>query len=342
MIEMTAEQRARVHPFRGETSPLPDADEGARRLRDWWTRPELFAPFCKRDYWTRGLAHAPPELAAWTRSAISLLEDPTLPAAEPEVEAVLMWMLDYWSRRDLASVGQGGSIDRYYPVDAWFVRRWMGRGVEFALDVLAAFGRFEIDGSRSGQPATHTLSIKRRDGNAWWCLEVGDLGVCHELRRAAAGAKPDGAGRVREGAPLWLRAAIAFVFPDEPYWEADLADAQPKQKSKTPKLGPATWGLVTTRIDEASIPPVLASMAKDDQPFATDTALYGYTLVHRLGDGAAPHLLGYLASVRGAYAKEWFAEALALTETSETRAFFESKVKDKAIGKIARAYLGRR
>ena len=341
MLPWTDEQRAKVHPFRGEQMPLPDDDEGVRRLVDFWTQREGVGDVTQMTFWTRGVEYAG-TYAERLRAAIDIFDNPDSPAKDPDVEACMLVMLDYWSRRSIViKRAQGGANDRYGPVDAWFVRRWLAVGLPFALHVLAAFPRLDVDMSRAGQAETHTLVIKARDGDPkWWCLEVGHLGLLHVLRRAAAIATDYAAGvaeavRIRENAPLFLRAGLAFVFPDEPFWQHDARDAAPKKKGR---YAPESWGLVTTRIDEATIPAILDSMARDGQPFVTDTALYGYTLVHRFGDEAAKHLLAYLSVVRDAYGKEHFARALALTDTKETREFFAANIKHKTLGKIAKAY----
>jgi hypothetical protein len=336
MKPMSEAQRARVHPMRGESAPMPDADEGARRLALFWRAPMQGTKGTMLDTWKQGIAHA----VAQQRAAIAAFES-NAPAKDPAVEAVMLWMLDYWSRRGLViKEAQGGANDRYYPVDAWFVRRWMAVGLPFALRVIAAFTKLDAGVDTT---AGHAQFIKPRDGEAkWWCLEVGHLGLLHILRRAAVIAPDYAAGvaeatRLREQAPLFLRAALAFVFPDEPFWQTDLRVATPTKKGA--RVSPEAWGLITTAIDPDTLPPIIDSMARDGQPFATDTALYSYTLVKRLGDAAAPHLIAYLGIVKGEWAKETAGDALALTETAETAAFFQSKLKDKALGKLAQAYV---
>lgn len=203
----------------------------------------------------------------------------------------MLAILDYGHRKGIIiKEAQGGANDRYYPVDAWFVTRWLAAGgVAFALRVLAAFA-----------------------ARGWPCLADGHLGIFHVLRKAIAVATDDArdeAARIRADAPLPLRAALAFAYPDEPWALDDLRAATPKRKNA--RLGPETWALATTRIDEAHLPPILDSMARDAWPFVTDTALYGYTLAHRLGPAAAPHLERYLRLTKDAYAKEHFRHALA-------------------------------
>jgi hypothetical protein len=341
MKSMSEAQHARVHPMRGESAPMPDADQGARRLALFWKAPQQGTKGTLLDTWKHGVAHTAEPHAAKLRAAIEAFETGA-PAKDPDVEAVMLWMLDYWSRRGMViKEAQGGANDRYYPVDAWFVRRWMAAGLPFALRVLAAFPKLDIDVTSTSTEYAH--AIKPRAGEAkWWCLEVGHLGLLHVLRRAAVIAPDYAAGvaeatRLREQAPLFLRAALAFVFPDEPFWQTDLRVATPTKKGA--RVSPEAWGLVTTAIDPDTLPPIIDSMARDGQPFATDTALYGYTLVKRLGDAAAPHLIAYLGFVKGEWAKETAGDALALTETAETAAFFQSKLKDKSLGKLAKAYV---
>jgi hypothetical protein len=263
---------ARIHPFRGEAAPLPDAATGERYLKAFWM-----------------VEHT--RHAAADRAVVEGFE--TLgPAREVAVEAAMLTILDYSNRRGLViKEAQGGANDRYYPVDAWFITRWLAAGgVGFALRVLAAVP-------------------------AWACLEVGHLGIFHVLRKVIAVADDDArdeALRIRADAPLFLRAALAFAYPDEPWAADDLRAAAPKRK--TAHLGPVTWSLATTHIDEALLPAILDSMARDKWPFVTDTALYGYTLVHRLGPAAAPHLHRYLGATKDRYAKEHFRAALALVE----------------------------
>jgi hypothetical protein len=342
MKPMSAAQLARVHPMRGESAPMPDADEGARRLALLWQAPQQGSKGTMLDTWKQGIEHAADPHAAHMRDAIEAFENQA-PAKDPAVEAVMLWMLDYWSRRGLViKEAQGGANDRYYPVDAWFVRRWLAAGgIPFALRVLEAFPKLDFDVTSTAKTYAH--SIKARAGELkWWCLEVGHLGLCHVLRRAIAIA-PDytkgvaEAERIRERAPLFMRGALAFAFPDEPFCKTDVRVATPTKKGA--RVSPEAWGLVTTSIEADQLAPILDSMARDGQPFATDTALYGYTLVKRLGDEAVPHLIAYLSIVKGEYPKEHFGEALALTETPETAAFFESKAKDKVFGKLAKAYV---
>lgn len=343
MIAMTDAQQARVHPFRGEAAPMPDADAGARWVSLFWKVTTFGTQVTQLDYWKRGVAHAPAPFGDRMRAAIESFEG-LAPARDPEIEAVMLAMLDYWSRRGMnIKEAQGGGNDRYFPIDAWFIWRWLAAGgLPFALRVLETFPRVDIDASRAGAPDTHALAITPRDGSRWWCLEVGHLGIFQVLRRVIATSNDYAAGvaeaaRIRAQAPLFLRAALAFAFPDEPWWQADLRDATPKKKGA--RLPAEAWGLATTRVEEAAIAPILDSMARDSQPFATDTAHYGYTLVKRFGDGAAKHLLAYLAVVKDWWAKEQFGDALALTETAETKAFFASKLKDRTLGKLAKAYV---
>lgn len=254
-----------------------------------------------------------------------------------------MAILGYATRTGIVlREAQGGSNDRYSPIDAWFVRRWLAAGgTTFALRTLAAFPRLDI--ARLGSTAADLALVPRvRDADAWPCLDIGHLGVFAVLRRALA-TREDVAGlgearAIRATASLPLRCALAFTFPDEPFWEEDLRAATPVKRARLPAV---TWGLATTRVDEAAIAAILDSMARDPQPFVTDTALYGYTLVERFRDAAAPYLLAYLAVVKDAWARERMAGALALTQTEETRAFFASKVKDRTLGTIAKAYLAR-
>jgi len=330
----------RVHPFRGESAPMPDADEGALRV-ERWRRSKLFKNL---EAWERGVGHASPPYDAMMQSAIDTLAS-CGPASDPHVEAVMLHMLDYSTRRGMMDE-QGGDNDRYYPVDAWFIRRWRAAGGNaFALRVLAAFpalGIEQLPAARTHSPPT----IKESELYDWRSVREGHLGIFHVLRRAIATSDDYNtalteAVRIRDANPpmLFLRAAIAFAFPDEPFWQDDLRDAQAKVKPKKP-LPSQAWGLVTTRIDQAAIPAILSSMAKEDEkPFATDTAGYGFTLVHRFGDGAAQYLIDYLKTMKEMYAKESFAGALALTKAPEARAFFETKLKDRDIGKIAKAYL---
>ncbi|MDQ3339519.1 MAG: hypothetical protein M4D80_30510 [Myxococcota bacterium] len=342
MKSMSPAQAARVHPMRGESAPMPDADAGGRRLALFLNSPLPGTKGTMLDTWKHGIEHAEASHAAHMRAAIETFENQA-PAKDPAVEAVMLWMLDYWSRRGLViKDAQGGGNDRYYPVDAWFVRRWQAAGgIPFALRVLEAFPK--LDFGVDTTPKAHAQFIKPRAGELkWWCLEVGHLGLLHVLRRAIAIAPDYAKGvaeaeRVREQAPLFMRGALAFAFPDEPFCKTDLRFATPTKKGA--RVSPEAWGLVTTSIDADQLAPILDSMARDSQPFATDTALYGYTLVKRLGDEAAPHLISYLSIVKGEYPKEHFGEALALTETPETAAFFASKAKDKVFGKLAKAYV---
>ena len=331
MKPMSEAQRARVHPMRGETAAMPDADQGARRLAVFWKTPQQGTTML--DTWKQGIAQG----GALQRAAIEAFESGA-PAKDPEVEAVMLWMLDYWSRRGLViKEAQGSANERYYPVDAWFVRRWLAVGVPFALRVIAQFPKLDVESTANRH------AIKPREGEAkWWCLEVGHLGLLHILRRAVVVAPDYAAGvaeatRLREQAPLFLRAGLAFVFPDEAFWQTDLRVATPTKKGA--RVSPEAWGLVTAAIDPDTLPPIIDSMARDGQPFVTDTALYGYTLVKRFGDAAVPHLISYLTIVKGEHAKESFGDALSLTETAETAAFFTSKLKDKALGKLAKDYV---
>jgi hypothetical protein len=338
---MTADQERRVHPFRGEAAPMPDADTGVRFVRALWGQAPMPGGVAFASAWRGGVAHAG-ELADPMRRAIAVLEDPNAPAEAPEVEAVILAMLDYANRRGLViKEAQGGANDRYYPVDAWLVRRWLAAGGgTFALRVLVAFARLDV--ARAGtDPSNITASVTRRTEEHWGCLDAGHLGIFHVLRRALATADDAGAieeaRRIRANASLPMRCAIAFTFPDEPFWEDDLRALTPAKKSA--RLPPAAWALATTRIGEDALGAVLDSMARDPQPFVTDTALYGYTLVHRFGDAAARHLVAYLRVTKDPWAKEMMGDALALTRTEDARAFFVEKVKDKALGPIAKRYL---
>lgn len=343
-LPMTDDQRAHVHPFRGDAVTLPAAELGLERLQRWWNAPPAHENDPgRRVRWVRGLEHAAEPVASACRGAIEILDAPSPAASDVEAEAAALWMLDQWSRRDLVMPGAYVSAnERYAPIDALFVRRWLaGGGIPFALQVLAAFPRYEADFTHVEQ---NVAAIKQRDGAAWWCLEQGHLGLVHALRKAIvasdAGEYARGvaeAKRMQEAAPAFVRAALAFAFPDEPFGEAVLRDAQPK--SKKGRLGTGAWGLATTKIDVAHLPAILDSMARDSDPWVSYTERYGFTLVHRLGDAAAPYLAAYLEAVRAKSAKEMFAEALARTDSAEARTFFEAKKKDKTLGPLAKRYL---
>jgi hypothetical protein len=286
------------------------------------------------------------------KSVVAELDGGTAKGAkDPITEATLLVMMDYWSRRGLNNVpGQQGdrANDRYRPVDQWLTSRWVhAGGLPFALDVIAAFPTLTTDSSLAGTAATHTLTVTRGEGR-WWCLEVGHLGLLHSLRRWVVAADDVAYENVRthattqrEHATPWMRAALSFIFPDELAWaKADLALATPK--SAKARLPPFTWGLVTTRLEGPPLVRILESMAKDDQPWVTESERYGFSLADRLGDDSAPLLVGYLDLARTASAKAAFAEALALTDHPEARAYFERNVKHKTLGKLAVAYLGSR
>jgi hypothetical protein len=165
--------------------------------------------------------------------------------------------------------------------------------------------------------------------------------VFHVLRRfAVASAEADyragvaEAARIRERAPMWLRTAIAFAFPDEPFYEQDLAMIGGDHQAPS-------WGLVTTRLsDRDALAAILDSMRGDSQSWTTETEHYGLSLVHRLGDAAAPLLVGYLEAVRGKTAKQAFGEALALCDGPIAVEFFQRRHAGKELPAIAKAYLG--
>jgi hypothetical protein len=331
MRSMPKVQKQRVHPLRGDDFALPSAaDEGLRRIQATWA--EIGA------YYQRGIEHAKsPHRERMQTIATELATTPG-PARDPETEATLLAMLDYWSRRGFTEYPGHGN-ERYAPVDEWFVRRWLAAGgVPFALRALEAFPRIDFAVITAKQ---HTLSIQDRDGYKWWCLEVGHLGVFHVLRRFVVAASDDEyragvaeAVRIREHAPLWLRAAIAFAFPDEPFYDTDLAAMAGK------KLPVESWGLVTTRLaDHAKLAAILDSMRGDSQSWTTETELYGHSLVHRLGDDSAPLLVGFLDAVRGKTAKQAFAEALALCDSPIAVEFFQRKHSSKELRALAKAYL---
>lgn len=337
-MAMNDAQRAKVHPLRGDDVLLPnDTTVGWQTLQAW--RADA------ARYYERGVAHAKEPHRARQRAALDQI-DRERGASDPQVEASLMTMLDYWSRRGLVIPGVVGEMGngRYRPVDEWLVARWMkAGGAAFALEVLAAFPSIAVDLARSGPADTHALSLMDGEGR-WWALEVGHLGVLHTLRRFVV-ARDDPASGVgnaeamrREATP-WMRAALSFVFPDErEFYEADAKAATPaSQKARTP---PWSWGLVTTRLsDEARLLRIMESIAKDPDPWVTDTQDYGYSLVSRLGDDAAPLLVHALELVRAATAKAAFCDALALTRHPAAREFFEKNAKNAALKALATRYL---
>ena len=90
-----------------------------------------------------------------------MLDEPATPAEDPEVEAIIMAILGYATRTGIVlREAQGGSNDRYSPIDAWFVRRWLAAGgTTFALRTLAAFPRLD---STAGQLSEAGLGDAQR------------------------------------------------------------------------------------------------------------------------------------------------------------------------------------
>ena len=66
---------------------------------------------------------------------------------------------------------------------------------------------------------------------------------------------------MRCSSPAATRAAIAFAFPDEPFWEADLAASRPKKG----RLAPEAWALATTRVPESLLPEILERAGKTEK-----------------------------------------------------------------------------
>jgi hypothetical protein len=339
-MKMTDEQRAKVHPLLGDPVTLPaNTDAGWRVLQVWRDQTS--------KYFERGVPHSDEPHRSHLKAALDLTAHPT-GASDPKVEASLMTMLDYWSRRGLVLKGLQGELGnaRYRPVDEWFVDRWLkAGGVPFALSVLAAFPSIAIDNSRGGRADTHTLGLKDGEGK-WWALEVGHLSILHTLRRFVIASDDYAVGvraaeTMRESSTDWMRGALSFVFPDEAaFYESDALRAIPKgAKARTP---PWSWGLVTTRLsDETRLLEILESVAKDSDPWVTDTQDYGYSLVARLGDDAAPFLVHVLGLTRAKTTKAAFADALALTQHRTARDFFEKNAKAAAYKTLAKHYLSR-
>jgi hypothetical protein len=309
MKPLTAAQLDLVHPLRGDKiPPFGLVEAGGKLLRSWRKETGI--------YWERGLAHAATPHLDRMRRALALAERDA-PATDAAVEATLLWMLDYWSKRGLVDECGGAAHDRYRPVDEWFVTRWLANGIPFALDVLAAMTRLDTDQSHCGEEATHALATQDRAEQRWFQLEQGFLSLLHRLRRGVV-VHPDykagvvAAAKAREAAPVWLRAGIAFVFPDETaFFTADATAAVAAAgKKRTP---PWSWGLVTTRLaDDAQLRAILDSLARDDNSYLTFTQSFGFSLVSRLGDDAAPLLEHALANMRSKSSKQGFGEALAL------------------------------
>jgi hypothetical protein len=186
---------------------------------------------------------------------------------------------------------------------------WVGReGLPFALEVMARAHRFGAEYTFE-RAEVRWLIARPPEGE--------DGGLEYEAERlrehvAAADDAAYAAGRraaekLREGATLGLRAAIAFTFPDEPWGEDDAREALARP-GELPRIVYKLAGAVSTLAIAAQLVDRAAAGSSWDSG-----SINAFTLVDRFGHDAAP-LVARLYDEASDYHRNEVLDALLLLE----------------------------
>jgi len=234
------------------------------------------------------------------------------------------------------------------------VEWWIAlEGIPFALETLARAPRFARTGAQNkwntGIEAPYWLvpSNDLRDAT----LERGDPSAWVVLRRRIAAADDEAyvaarstARKLRPNAPLSLRIALSFSFPDETTWS--VIDAQEVELESSQGRAPVTLSipLLASLRDAATVTKIVQTAATNVEHSAYSHAPVldlVFAMVDGIGLEAAKPLQILLERASSPGARRILAEALSLIESIDAANAFAKNLEDKDVRTFASEYFVR-
>jgi predicted DNA-binding WGR domain protein len=336
-LHWTPAARLKVHPWRGDPAPAPAPKA------DIWKR--VGRALGNLEGLRQGVGLTTPTLRGPFLDLLSRLSTP--PPARPlsrEQQAMLLALLGYPSQECAEAA-------------ALLLHHWVSvGGCAQALEILLASWSLELRGGFFSP----IRWLTRRTSPGHMAFEAGHLGPWRVLRQALAVAPAADydqararARRAREGAPLALRCALSYAFPEEAEGvRADLAELEEQPPSGPPwrrvKFPPYGWSLLSCLDDAARAEELLSRYGQE----LADPD-HAYTLLHRLGPAAVPALAllneklkeagqrGTMTMVQVNSSRRAVAEALALVESPRAAEVLGGYLADRPLAQTAADYFRR-